>query len=114
MMAWRRRRRAISLDSGAITFRVPMEEGEPVEWETDVTILQIIAEECERRNNLTQRQDGSLEATEGFLDDLARCLCVAGCPRHSPTLARQVWIAVAEAFAPIETDFRHKLKKALR
>ena len=103
-MFWGRKK--ILLQPGDLRFVLP----NGGHWESDLTIVKLICESLERSHNL-QTVDGRIEATESFLESLAEELNTIGCVDCSPTLARQIWIAVADQFNRMETEFRKQLKK---
>lgn len=105
-MFWNKR---IRLHDGGIRFFVPG-GAELVPWDCDVTILKLACESLERKHGLPEI-DQRIQATELFLQELSSELGLLGCPNCSPTMARQIWIAVAEKFGQIEKTLRKEMRK---
>jgi hypothetical protein len=108
------KRRVIHLQSGSVRFVIPIDENETKNWDTDLLILKLLIEELEQKHQLTKRDDGTFETNTNFLAELSTTMERQGCPRCTPTMARQVWLSVTEQFAILEQRFRIELAKATR
>lgn len=112
-MLWTRQHtRSIRLDSGEITFTIRIEEKTRT-WTADCVQLKLIAESLQEQHGL-KSVNGVFQPTPEFLEALSREYGLAGCQGCTPTVARQIWIATADRFAKLESEFRRSLAKALR
>ncbi len=105
-MIWPWRKKKIKLQKGDLRFHTP--DGEV--WDCDLTLIKLLCEQLERQHKLSE-VNGMIEATDMFLENLSSELQSVGCAGCTPTLARQIWIAVADQFGQVERKFRAELRK---
>jgi len=108
---WKQR---VRLATGEIEFTVPTSETDTEVWRSDLITLKIVAEEQEALHEIKRQSDGTLAATPLFLEKLSLHYEALGCPKCTPTMARQIWIVVAERFIVFESEFQTQLTKVLR
>lgn len=108
-------RKTMVLQTGEIQFSVPGENGgDDSVWESDLIVLKLIAEKLQRQHQLDSRPNKTLIATPSFLSDLSEAFISEGCPRCTPAMARQIWVAVAQNFEAFDRQFRLELGKVKR
>tara|TARA_R110002167_G_scaffold44383_5_gene133575 strand:- start:5803 stop:6135 length:333 start_codon:yes stop_codon:yes gene_type:complete len=103
-----RRKITVQLELGQLEFKL----GEEV-WEADLVALKLMLEQLEKKHGLTS-VDGNFVATNEFLAECGQALSALGCPSDTPSISRQVWISVTDAFMGADLAFRRSLTRALR
>jgi hypothetical protein len=101
-------KRSIKLASGSVVFSVPLEDGEQVDWKTDLITLRLT---CLDVQSLFLDHDGNIRQCPEFFEMLSRRLNELGCPRSTPTLASQVWLAVDKHFLIMQSEFQKQIQK---
>lgn len=104
-MLWRRKRK-VTLQTGDLRFVLP----NGAVWDCDLTVVKLACENLERNLKL-QRVGDRIEANEAFLDLLTAELKSLGCVDCTPSLARQIWIASADQFSKMESQFQSQIRK---
>lgn len=112
-MLFKKRRKKISLEPGDLCFEIPLDDGTKQDWRVDLVTAKLLCETVERNHNLKLSDEGTLQPTPDFLDQLSESFVNAGCPRCTPKMAHNAWLAINRQFIRMEIKFRRQMRQTL-
>ena len=108
-----RTNKKLRLDAGLLSFVIKQDD-KTLTFEIDLIKLKMMIESLEKSHGLQPNEDDEFIATNEFIGALIESLSSLGCPVVSETIARQIWVTTAEAFASEEAKFKRRLAHFLR